>query len=52
MNIREQIINFLLQSNDQKDQIIAELQAKIAELEKAAQPAAEVAPAPETAPAQ
>lgn len=36
MNIREQIINFLLQSNDQKDQIIAELQAKIAVFEKAA----------------
>lgn len=36
MNVREQIINFLLQSNDQKDQIIAQLQAKVAELEKAA----------------
>lgn len=37
MNIREQIINFLLQANDQKDQIIQDLQKKIAELEKAAQ---------------
>jgi hypothetical protein len=42
MNIREQIINFLLQTVDQKDTVIAQLQAKVAELEKAA--AAQTAP--------
>lgn len=38
MQEREQIINYLLQSIDQKTQVIAQLQAKIAELEKAAAP--------------
>lgn len=34
MNEREQIINFLLQSADQKTKIIEELQKQIAELQK------------------
>ena len=37
MNVREQIINYLLQNVDQKEAVIVELQNKIAELEKAAQ---------------
>jgi hypothetical protein len=45
MNIREQIINFLLQTCDQKDSTIQGLQARIAELEKAAQPAVPSTPA-------
>jgi hypothetical protein len=44
MNEREQIINFLLQQCDQKNAIIAELQKKITELEKAQSPAATVPP--------
>jgi hypothetical protein len=34
MNVREQIINFLLQANDGKDAVIAELQKQIADLKK------------------
>jgi hypothetical protein len=54
MNEREQIINYLLKASDQKDQVIAQLQAQIAELKKKYEPTVEApagameAPAPPT----
>ena len=35
MNVREQIINFLLQQCDAKDAVIQQLQKELAELKKA-----------------
>jgi hypothetical protein len=43
MQEREQIINYLLQATDQKNQTISQLQAQIAELKKKYEPAVEEA---------